>query len=74
MNVYRAQKNSQKIRNASNRIRNNGNKNASKEINHHLSGCRNALQQARRNKHPVIILSRREKRLVNFRSEVMRMY
>jgi len=55
-----------------NKIRKSGKRNASKEINHHLSGCRKALQQLSRNKIPITILESRKKRMVNRRRDVMR--
>jgi hypothetical protein len=53
-------------------MRNRGKKNASKEMNHHLSGCNNALQQERINKRPTPIFRKIKNRLVNFRSDVMK--
>jgi hypothetical protein len=59
-------------RKTNNKIRNSGKKNASKEINHHLSGCRKALQQVSKNNTAVMIFSSMKKRMVNIRSDVMR--
>jgi hypothetical protein len=72
MSAYRFRIKSHRNRNTSNKIRKSGKKNASREINHHLSGCKKALQQVRRNNIPVIIFSSMKKRMVNFRSDVMR--
>jgi sarcosine oxidase delta subunit len=72
MTAYRFRRKSQPNRNTNSKIRKSGKKNASREISHHLSGCRKALQQVRRNNIPVIIFSIMKKRMVNFRSEVMR--
>src|SRR5579872_6826062 len=50
MSAYRFRRKSQNIRNINNKIRKRGKKKASREISHHLSGCKKALQQVRRNK------------------------
>src|SRR6185312_9705031 len=62
---------SQHTRKTSKRSRKSGNRKASKEINHHLSGCRNALQQVNRNRMANAMFSRMRKRFVNFRSDAM---
>jgi hypothetical protein len=54
------------------KIRKSGKRNANKEMNHHLSGCKKALQQVSRNRIPIIIFDRRKKRMVNRRRDVMR--
>jgi hypothetical protein len=63
---------SQKIKKDTNKTSKRGKKNASREIIHHLSGCRNELQQDRRKRKPTPKFSRIKKRMENFRSEVMR--
>jgi hypothetical protein len=72
MTTLRFRKNSHTKRNTNSKTRKSGKKNANREINHHLSGCKKALQQVRRNNIPTIIFSSKRKRMVNFRSDVMR--
>jgi hypothetical protein len=71
MSDHFADTKSQKNKNASKRIKNSGNRKASREMNHHLSGWRKALQQASRNRRAITQFSRREKRLVNFCNDAM---
>ena len=70
-NAKRGATNSHKIKKITSNARSKGKKNASKAINHHLSGCKNALQQASRKRIPSMIFSTMKIRLVNFRNEVM---
>src|SRR5450631_1989924 len=63
--------NSQKTKKISKVTRSKGKINASSATNHHLSGCKNALQQPSRKRIPRKIFSSMKMRLVNFRNEVM---
>src|SRR5450432_229898 len=64
INAKRGEINSQKTKKINKMPRNNGKKNASNATNHHLSGCKNELQQASRKRIPRKIFSRIKMRLV----------
>src|ERR1700712_969707 len=70
--AYRGHANSQKIRKPISKTKNSGKIKASKEMNHHSSGCRKALQQSTKNKMPVIIFRVRKRRFVNVRRDAIR--